>query len=73
MNVILTEPALDMLEAASEFMLHRLEIPLSKVIEIQEELLDAAMSLADNPERGPIEPLLSHRKHNYRRLIVGAF
>lgn len=73
MKIIYTEQSLISLEDSLQFLLKVQRIPLEKVFEIRNQLLDKADSLDKNPDLGQHEEYLVHLKKGHRRLIEGTF
>lgn len=48
-------------------------VDLEMANELVEELIEKADQLKENPYSGPIEPLLSHRKKDFRYLVKGNY
>jgi len=73
LKVVLTEQSLDRLESSLRFYLDDLQIPIEKVVEIKNELISSAESLAAHPFLGQHEPYLIKLRRGYRRIIKGNF
>lgn len=56
-----------------EFLLWVQGVPIEKVLEIKNQLLDLADSLDENPDLGQEEEYLEHLGKGHRRLIEGTF
>ena len=69
MKLVYTEQALISLEETLEFL--SIEVSYEKLIEIRDEILDAADTLLLQPLSGQREYLLSHLGLEHRRLVVG--
>ncbi len=69
MKLVYTEQALLSLEETLEFL--ALKVSYEKLIEIRDEILDAADTLLLQPLSGQEEYLLSHLGLEHRRLVVG--
>lgn len=71
MRVIYTDQSFESLEESIQFLLKAQKVPLEKVREIVNRLLDKADSLADNPHIGQYEEYLGHLGRGHRRLVEG--
>jgi toxin ParE1/3/4 len=71
MKLIYTEQALFSLEEVLDFVAPN--VTYEKLIEIRDEILDAADTLLLQPLLGQSEPLLGHLGLSHRRLIVGHY
>jgi plasmid stabilization system protein ParE len=71
MKLVYTEQALLSLEEALNFIAS--EVPHEKLIEIRDEILDAADKLVLHPLQGQEEPLLLHMGLGHRRLVVSHY
>ncbi|GMQ32540.1 type II toxin-antitoxin system RelE/ParE family toxin [Algoriphagus taiwanensis] len=56
-----------------QFLLKVQRIPLEKVLEIKNQLLNKVDSLGKNPDLGQYEEYLEHLEKGHRRLIEGTF
>jgi len=71
MKLIYTEQALSGLEEALNFIVHK--VTYRKLLEIRDEILDAADSLLLQPLQGQREPFLEHLGLGHRRLVVSHY
>ena len=71
MKLVYTEQALISLEEALSFLAPK--VTHEKLIEIRNEILDAADTLLLQPLQGQKEPFLEHLDLNHRRLIVSHY
>jgi len=71
MKLIYTEQALLSLEEALNFI--ALKVTYEKLIEIRDEILDAADTLLLQPLQGQREPFLEHLGLGHRRLVVSHY
>jgi len=71
MKLFYTEQALFSFEEALNFIAP--EVSNEKLVEIRNEILDAADTLLFHPFLGRIEPYLEHLNLGHRRLIVGHY
>lgn len=71
MKLIYTEQALFSLREALEFIAPK--VSHKKLMEIRDEILDAADGLVSQPLQGAKEPLLEHVGLSHRRLVVGHY
>ena len=71
MKLVYTEQALISLEEALNFIAPK--VTHEKLIEIRNEILDAADTLLLQPLQGRKEPFLEHLDLNHRRLIVSHY
>jgi len=73
MRIIYTDQSFESLEESIQFLLKVQKVPLEKVLEIKNQLLDKAASLTTDPHVGQYEEYLEHLKKGHRRLIDGNF
>ena len=73
MRMIYTDQSFESLEESIQFLLQVQKVPLEKVLEIRNQLLDKADTLADNPYLGQYEEYLEHLEKGHRRLVEGNF
>ncbi|MGK7392227.1 MAG: type II toxin-antitoxin system RelE/ParE family toxin [Candidatus Cyclobacteriaceae bacterium M2_1C_046] len=73
MRIIYTDQSFESLEESIQFLLQVQKVPLEKVLEIRNQLLDKADTLADNPYLGQYEEYLEHLEKGHRRLVDGNF
>jgi plasmid stabilization system protein ParE len=73
MRIIYTDQSFESLEESIQFLLKAQKVPLEKVREIVNRLLDKADSLADNPHLGQYEEYLENLGKGHRRLVEGDF
>ncbi|WP_035467508.1 type II toxin-antitoxin system RelE/ParE family toxin [Algoriphagus mannitolivorans] len=73
MRIIYTDQSFKSLEESLSFLWKVQGVPLEKVLEIRNQLLDKAESLTTNPHLGQIEEYLEHLEKGHRRLIEGNF
>ena len=73
MRIIFTDQSFESLEESIQFLLTVQGVPLEKVLEIRDQLLDKADSLITNPYIGQYEAYLEHLEKGHRRLIEGNF
>ena len=71
MKLVYTEQALFSLEEALSFIAPK--VTRDKLIEIRDEILDAADTLLLYPMQGQKEPFLEHLDLGHRRLIVSHY
>ncbi len=71
MKLIYTEQALVSLEEALNFIAPK--VTHEKLIEIRDEILDAADTLLLQPLQGQREPFLEHLDLGHRRLVVSHY
>ena len=71
MKLVYTEQALFSLEEALDSIAPK--IPHKKLIEIRDEILDAADTLLLQPLQGQKEPFLEHLDLGHRRLVVNHY
>jgi toxin ParE1/3/4 len=71
MKLVYTEQALSSLEEVLEFIAPKVD--REKLIEIRDEILDAADTLLVHPLQGQEEPLLAHLNLDHRRLVVSHY
>jgi len=71
MNVVLTNQSIDRLEKCLRFYLNEMEVPLERVLEIKDDLLESAKRLSKNPYKGQLEPYLIKLNKGHRRIIKG--
>lgn len=71
MKLVYTEQAIQSLEESLAFIAEN--ISLEKLIEIRDQILDAANSLIFQPFKGQKEPCLEHLGLDHRRLIQGHY
>jgi toxin ParE1/3/4 len=71
MKLVYSEQSLISLEEALNFI--ALKVSHEKLIEIRDEILDAADTLLLQPLQGMTEPYLEHLNLGHRRLIVGHY
>lgn len=71
MKVIFTDQSFESLEESIRFLVEDQNVPLNKVLEIRNLLLDRAVSLAENPYLGQYEEYLEHLGKGHRRLVEG--
>jgi len=71
MKLVYTEQSLVSLEEALNFIAHK--VSYEKLIEIRNEILDAADTLLLQPFQGQTEPYLEHLNLGHRRLIVSHY
>lgn len=68
-RVILTDQSLDRLEESLLFYIDELGIPVEKVIQLKDQLLLKAKSLALQPYKGQYEPYLEKFNKGHRRIV----
>ena len=73
MRIIYTGQFFESLEESLQFLLKVQGVPLEKVLEIRNQLLDKADNLVINPHLGQYEEYLDHLEKGHRRLIEGNF
>lgn len=73
MRIVYTDQSFESLEESLQFLLKMQGVPLAKVLEIRNQLLDKADSLITNPHVGQYEEYLQHLEMGHRRLIEGNF
>ncbi|WP_209329141.1 type II toxin-antitoxin system RelE/ParE family toxin [Lunatimonas salinarum] len=73
MRIIYTDQSFESLEESIQFLLKVQKVPLEKVLEIKNQLLDKAASLTTDPHVGQYEEYLEHLEKSHRRLIDGNF
>lgn len=73
MKIIYTHQSFESLEESLQFLLKIQGVPLEKVLEIRNQLLDKADTLVTNPHLGQYEEYLDHLEKDHRRLIEGNF
>jgi toxin ParE1/3/4 len=71
MKLVYSEQSLISLEEALNFI--TLKVSHEKLMEIRDEILDAADTLLLQPLQGRTEPYLEHLNLGHRRLIVGHY
>jgi len=71
MKLVYTEQSLVSLEEALNFIAHK--VSYEKLIEIRNEILDAADTLLLQPFQGQTEPYLEDLNLGHRRLIVSHY
>ena len=71
MKLVYTEQSLNSLEETLNFIAPK--VNYAKLIEIRNEILDAADTLLLHPLKGGKEPYLEHLELGHRRLIVGHY
>jgi plasmid stabilization system protein ParE len=71
MKLVYTEQSLVSLEEALNLIAHK--VSYEKLIEIRNEILDAADTLLLQPFQGQPEPYLEHLNLGHRRLIVSHY
>jgi plasmid stabilization system protein ParE len=72
-KIIYTHQSFESLEESLQFLLKIQGVPLEKVLEIRNQLLDKADTLVTNPHLGQYEEYLDHLEKDHRRLIEGNF
>lgn len=70
MKVVISNRALSRLESWLSFQQEVLEIPLDVIKRLHRELIDAAFSLSQFPNKGQIEPQIISPNKTYRRIVV---
>lgn len=73
MRIVYTDQSFESLEESIQFLLEVQKVPLEKVLEIRNQLLDKADSLATNPYKGQNEEYLEHLEKGHKRLVEGNF
>ena len=73
MNVIYSDEAIISLRDSMQFYITELEMPLGKVIEIQDYVFERGDSLGLNPNMGSEEEYLVHLGKGHQRIIAGYF
>jgi plasmid stabilization system protein ParE len=73
MVIMYTDQSFESLEESIQFLLKVQKVPLGKVLEIRNQLLDRADSLITNPYIGQYEEYLEHLEKGHRRVIEGDF
>lgn len=73
MKIVYTNQSFESLEESIQFLLEVQKVPLEKVLEIRNQLLDKADSLTTNPHIGQYEENLEHLEKGHRRLVEGYF
>lgn len=71
MKLVFTEQSLNSLEETLNFIAPK--VTYAKLIEIRNEILDAADTLLLHPLKGGKGPYLEHLELGHRRLIVGHY
>jgi len=73
MRIVYTDQSFESLEESVQFLLKVRNVPLEKVLEIRNQLLDKADSLITNPQMGQYEEYLAYLGKGHRRLVEGNF
>lgn len=73
MRIIFTDQSFESLDESIRFLLEVQGVPVEKVLEIRNQLLDKVDSLVTNPQIGQYEEYLEHLEKGHRRLIEGNF
>jgi plasmid stabilization system protein ParE len=73
MRIVYSDQSFESLEESIQFLLEFQKVPLQKVLEIRNQLLDKADSLTTNPLIGQYEEYLEHLEKGHRRLVEGNF
>lgn len=71
MKLVYTEQALFSLEEVLDYIAPK--VPHEKLIEIRDEILDAADKLLLNPLQGQEEPFLEHLGLGHRRIVLSHY
>lgn len=71
LRVFWTDSARFRLEEIFDYYKNKASINVAR--KLVKQILDRTIQLEKNPESGPVEPLLSHRKYEYRYLIEGNY
>lgn len=67
MRIIYTDQSFESLEESIQFLLMVQKVPLDKVLEIRNQLLDKVASLTTDPHVGQYEEYLEHLEKGHRR------
>ncbi len=73
MKVIYTDQSYESLYEVTKFLIEDLGMPIDRVLEIREVLLNKAESLSSNPYKGQGEEYLEHLNKGHRRIIEDHF
>ncbi|MEL7004422.1 MAG: type II toxin-antitoxin system RelE/ParE family toxin [Bacteroidota bacterium] len=73
MKVVYTAQSIKSLEESLFFLIEERKVPIQKVIEIKDRLLDQTDSLSLSPYKGQKEEYLRHLNEDHRRLVEGHF
>lgn len=73
MKVIYSENALEQLQNTLDFLVHTLEIPPHKAIQIRDQILDRADAILANIYIGQKEDYLEHLELSHRRIVVSHY
>lgn len=73
MKLVYTEQAVNSLREVLEFLSEVQHIPDEKILEIRNQILDAADALLEHPSIGQEEPFLVNLGRQHRRLVEGHY
>jgi mRNA-degrading endonuclease RelE of RelBE toxin-antitoxin system len=72
-RIIFSDQSLESLDESIQFLLKVQKVPLEKLLEIRNQLLDKTDSLVTNPYIDQYEEYLGHLGKGHRRLMEGNF
>ena len=73
MTIIFTDQSLLSLEQSLEFLHSEFDVPIARLLQLNQEIFDCVKPLEKQPHLGQIEPKLSHLNLGHRRLIYKNF